>query len=155
MLVLECTGVRKILHTHHLLCRNKTTCSGLLPFNNTQMCDNDFWNLATLYFETVPFWVIQQPLSLRWMMTKKEVEWYTQSSHNGRKCEGMVLSTLTTTVEQNNGSVVVWMAFSKYLSDVVVFRMRMACRGRNRENKNNTNKFSVAIAGIFERYTSI
>jgi hypothetical protein len=23
----------------------------------------------------------------------------------------------------------------------------------NRENKSNTNKFSVAIAGIFERYT--
>jgi hypothetical protein len=45
--------------------------------------------------------------------------------------------------------------FSKYVSDVVVFHLRMARRGRNMlwtKDKNNTNKFSVEIAGIFERY---
>jgi hypothetical protein len=47
---------------------------------------------------------------------------------------------------------------SKYVGDVVVFHLRMARRDRNvvnRGNKRNTNKFSVAIAGIFERYTSM
>jgi hypothetical protein len=49
------------------------------------------------------------------------------------------------------------MFFSKDVSDVIVFHLKMARRGRNmlwtERIKSNTNKFSVAIADIFERYT--
>jgi hypothetical protein len=49
------------------------------------------------------------------------------------------------------------MAFSKYVIDVALFHLRMALGGQNmlwtERIISNINKFSVAMAGIFERYT--
>jgi hypothetical protein len=47
------------------------------------------------------------------------------------------------------------MALSKYINDDDVFHLRMGRRGRNMLQTDNkiTTKISVAIVGIFERYT--